>query len=139
FRLGRVEIVIGDAIEKTILNTLNVSSVSVQVFQKRINFRDMQRLDLDAFFWIEHMSGSSSLEREGTLWPSYTSFSNVSVKRMRMSGFRGTIDSLLLTGIGSHYAHRTGASRAYIARTSAEIALRDLAERLSTALNGRIR
>lgn len=135
FRIGKLEIIVEDAARSTIMNALQASSKVVIVFPKKIGFSEMKRHDLDAFFWPQHLTARSSLEREGTLFPSYSSYAGVSLRLMRMSGFRGTIDSLQLTGSGSYFAHRTGISRAGIARTSAEIAFRDLANKIVRALN----
>jgi hypothetical protein len=124
-----------DAIRQTVVNTLRSVSANVIVTDTMYSFSMMQRRDLDAFIWLKDATVRSALEREGSLFPSYTSFSSINLKLMRMSGFRGTVDSLMLYGSSSYFAHAIGSSRSRIAKIGAEKALQDLADRLVNALS----
>lgn len=134
----RTDASIDEALRKTIVYSLEAASADVRIYSSMIDLRTMQRHDLDAFFWPEFVTLSSSLSREGTLFPSYTAYGSASMKLMRMSGFRGTIDSITISGNGSYYAHGIGSARTSIARTGAEVALRDMATKLANALTGRV-
>ncbi len=134
-RVGKLEIIVDEATRGTILNALEAASAEVVVLDTMLDLRGIQRRKLDAFFWPKHINVRSSLYREGTLFPSYTAYAGVSLKLMRISGFKGILDSLDLNGSGSYYAHGIGSSRSGIAKLGAEIALRDLATRIVRALN----
>lgn len=121
---------------RTILYALESVAKDVQVDTVMLDFATVKRRNLDAFFWPEYSSVFSSLSREGTLIPSYTAYGGATVKLMRMGGFRGTIDSLLIQGRGSYHAHALGSRRSGIAKIGAEAALRDMATKLARALSG---
>jgi hypothetical protein len=123
-----------EAMRHTILYALESASIDVQVVTVMLDFAAVQRRDLDAFFWPEYSTVYSSLSREGTLIPSYTADCGASVKLMRMGGFRGTIDSLVIQGRGSYYAYAVGTRRSSIAKIGAEAAMRDMATKLARTL-----
>jgi hypothetical protein len=125
-----------EAMKLTIVHALEAVAKDVQVDTAMLDFAAVKRQKLDAFFWVKYSSVFSSLSREGTLFPSYTADGGATVKIMRMGGFSGTIDSLLIQGRGSYYGHAIGTGRTAISRTGAEMALRDMATKLARALGG---
>lgn len=135
--IGKVEIHVDPATRGTIMNALEASSAKVIVYDTLIDLKTIQLHKLDAFFWPKYITLRSSLDREGTIFPSYTSYSGVTLRLMRIGGFRGTLDSIEINATGSYYAHGIGSSRTSIAKLGAESALRDLATRIVFALNKR--
>jgi hypothetical protein len=120
----------------TIIHALESVAKIVQVDTMMLDLASVKRRNLDAFFWLQYSSVFSSLSREGTLIPSYTADGGATVKLMRMGGFRGTIDSVLIQGRGSYYGHALGSSRSTISKIAAESALRDMATMLARTLAG---
>jgi hypothetical protein len=134
-KLGDVRIMLDRAVGGSIANALGAVSAEVVILRGHPTIDTLRRHDLDAAFWPEQFAARSQLERGGTLIPSYTSYSNVTLSLARMSAFRGTIDTLSLSGFGSFAQYGTGYSRAATAKLGAEIALRDMATRLTERLS----
>ena len=133
--MNKVVVHVDDATRGTILNALEAACSDVRVYDTLIDLKTMQRHKLDAFFWPKYTTVTSSLVREGTIIPSYTSYSHATMKLMRVGGFRGTLDSIEISASGTYSAFGLGSSRAGIAKRGAESALRDMATKLVRALS----
>lgn len=132
---GGITILLEDAVYGSIENALDAVAQEVILLDTMPTLASMKRLDLDAAFWVQHFAARSQLQREGTLVPSYTTYSNITLQLKRMSGFRGTVDSLDLNGFGSFSLYITRSGRSGIAKIGVELALRDLANRIARRLS----